>query len=115
MSGNFVSNPCRVVASHLTTTANVTVHTATGYTQLIDVHLSNITTSAVVCDVRYFSDSANDSYSLLTDYSVPANRLVTLPLQGFALNEDDEIRVQANTATAIDVMLTISEVPGRSG
>lgn len=115
MSGNFVSNACRLIGVHLTTTTNTTIFTAVGYVQVIGIRLSNITGTNAVATVAWFSSVANDQYRLLFQHTVPANGAVWLPLEAFALNESDQIRVQAGTASALDVVLSISEIPGRSG
>jgi hypothetical protein len=115
MSGNFVSNACRLIGAHLTTTGNTAVFSAVGYVQVIGIRLANITGSNAVTTVSWFSSAANDQYRLLFQHVIPANGQVWLPLEAFALNENDQIRVQAGTASAIDVILSISEIPGRSG
>ncbi|QAZ46764.1 hypothetical protein [Mesorhizobium sp. Pch-S] len=112
---NFVQNNCRVLGTHLTGTTNTTVLTATGYTQVIGVRLSNITSSDKTASVGFYSISATDEYKLLFQHIVPANSAVWLPLDAFALNVGDEIRVQASAANSIDVVTSIAEVPGRSG
>jgi hypothetical protein len=47
--------------------------------------------------------------------ALPANGQLWLPLETFALAENDQIRAKAGTANAVDIILFISEVPGRSG
>ncbi|BCH30281.1 hypothetical protein MesoLjLc_22110 [Mesorhizobium sp. L-8-10] len=115
MSGNFVSNACRLISAHLTSTGNTTIFTAVGYVQVIGIRLANVTGSNVVATVNWFNSAANDQFRLLFQHAVPANGQVWLPLEAFALNESDQIRVQAGTANALDVILSISEIPGRSG
>jgi hypothetical protein len=100
---------------HLTTTGNTTIHTTTGYTQVIGIRLANITGTAAVATVAWFDSAAADQYRLLFQHTVPANGAVWLPLEAFALNQGDQIRVQAGTASALDVVLSIAETPGRSG
>ncbi len=115
MSGNFVSNACRLIGAHLTGTTNTTVFTAVGYVQVIGIRLANITAVNATASVAWFSSVASDQYRLLFQHTVPANGAVWLPLEAFALNEGDQIRVQASAANALDVVLSISEIPGRSG
>ncbi len=115
MSGNFVSNACRLIGAHLTGTTNTTVITAVGYVQVIGIRLANITAVNATASVAWFSSVANDQYRLLFEHTIPAKGQVWLPLEAFALNENDQIRVHAQTANAIDVTLSISEIPGRSG
>jgi len=115
MSGNFVSNSCRLIGAHLTTINNTTVFTAAGYVQVIGIRLANITGAAAVATASWFSATQNDQFRLLFQHAVPANGQIWLPLEAFSLNQNDQIRVQAGTANAIDVILAISEIPGRSG
>lgn len=115
MSGNFVSDACRLVGAHLTATTNTTVFKAIGYVQIIGLRLANITVAPAAATVSWYSGGAKDEYRLLFQHPVPANGQVWLPLEAFALAENDEIRIQAGTANALDVILSISEVPGRSG
>lgn len=113
MSGNFVSDNCRVVPANLSGTSAVTVLTATGYTQVIGIRLGNRTGSAVNGTVTLFRDGT--THTLLFQHSVPANGQIWLPLEAFALIEDDEIRVTQGTDNSISAFLSIAEVPGRSG
>lgn len=112
---NFVQNNCRLVGKHLASTANTAIITATGYTQAIGIRLSNITAADKTATVSYFSTNDSDEYRLLFQHIVPANGAVWLPLEAFALDAGDEIRVQASAGNSIDVILSIAEVPGRSG
>lgn len=114
-AGNFVSNPCRLIGAHLTSTGNTTILTAKGYTQAIGVRLANVTGSDANATVGWYDADATDEFRLIYQHVVPANGAVWFPLEAFALNENDEIRVQAGTANALDVVLSISETPGRSG
>ncbi len=115
MSGNFVSDACRLVGAHLTATTNSTVFKAVGYIQVIGLRLTNITSTDTTATVSWYSAGARDQYRLLFQHIIPANGQIWLPLEAFALNENDEIRIQAGTANALDLVLSISEVPGRSG
>lgn len=112
---NFVANNCRLVGTHLAGTSNTAVLAATGYTQVIGVRLANITAADKTASVGYFNAAAADEFKLLFQHIVPANGSVWLPLEAFALNVSDEIRVQASAASSIDVIVSIAEVPGRSG
>lgn len=113
--GRFIAQPCRVVGRHLTTTTNTAVHAAQGFTQVIGVRLANITGSDATATVSYYSIKDNDQYRILYQHTVPANGAIWVPLEAFGLRENDEIRVQAGTANAIDVLVSIAETPGRSG
>jgi hypothetical protein len=112
---NFVANSCRLIGAHLSGTTNTTVLAAEGFMQAIGVRLANITNADAVASVGYYSASQASEFKLIFRHIVPANGAVWLPLEAFGLKAGDEIRVQAGTANAIDVVLSIAEVPGRSG
>jgi hypothetical protein len=114
---NFVKDNCRILGTSLTTTNNTAVYTApsVGYVQVIGVRISNITALDATASVRWFDSSANVSFCLTFQHTVPANGAVWLPLEAFAPDASDEIRVQAGTANALDVIVSITESPGRSG
>lgn len=112
---NFVSNNCRLVGAHLPATTNTTVHVGVGYQQVIGIRMSNLTASDKTASVGYYNIAALDEFKLLFQHIIPANSAVWLPLEAFPLNPGDEIRVQASAASSIDVVLSIAEVPGRSG
>ncbi|MBZ9922197.1 hypothetical protein LB579_31440 [Mesorhizobium sp. BR1-1-7] len=112
---NYVANATRLVGAHLTTTNDTTVFTAAGYTQVVGIRLANITGTDRTATVAWFSDGDSSAYRLLYQHIVPANSAVWLSLEAFALKVDDEIRVQASLANAIDVIVSVAEVPGRSG
>lgn len=115
MSGNFVHDACRLVGAHLTDTTDDTVLTAAGYMQVIGIRVANVTASDAIITLNYYSKVDNSEYRLLYQHTVTANAAIWLPLEAFSLNANDEIRAQAGTANALDVILSISEVPGRSG
>lgn len=115
MSGNFVANNCRLVGTHLTTTSNTAVFTATGYSQVIGLWLGNITAVNATATVKYFSNAAASEYVILFQHTVRGNYGLWVPTEAFSLNASDEIRVQAGTANAIDVIVSVAEIPGRSG
>lgn len=114
---NFVNDNCRLIGTSLTTTNNTAVYTAptNNYDQVIGVHVANITALDATVSVRWFDSSANASYCIIFQHTVPANGAVWFPVFGFALDASDEIRAQAGTANALDVIVSIAERPGRSG
>lgn len=114
---NFVSDNCRLLGTSLTTTNNTAVFTApdNGYDQIIGVRIANITAIDATASVRWFDSSANVSFCILFQHTVPANGAIWLPLEAFAPDTGDELRVQAGTANALDVITSIAELPGRSG
>lgn len=110
---NFAKENCRIVGAHLTSTANTDVFAATGYTQIIDIRCANITGTDATITVNWYSVQQTDQFRLIYQHVVPANGTITLPLEGFAPGAGDIIRLQAGTANAIDVVMTLTEVPGR--
>lgn len=110
---NYARETCRAIGAHLPDTDNTTVHTVSGYQQVIDVRCANLTGSPVDVTISWYSSRVDDEFSLIYQHEVPANGAVTFPLEGFAPIEDDEIRVQASAGNAIDVVMTIAEIPGR--
>lgn len=115
MSGNFVHNNCRLLGAHLTATTDTTVYTASGYVQVIGARAANITATDATVTLNWYDNSAADEFRLLYQHTVPANGALWLPLEAFSLNSSDEIRAQAGTANALDIILSISEIPGRTG
>lgn len=111
---NFSRENCRAIGKHLTTTTNNTIDTAAAYQQWIDIRCANLTAAEVTVTISWFSVIANDQYRLIYQHPVPANGALTFPLDAFAPVEGDQIRVQAGSANAIDVIMTLVELPGRN-
>jgi hypothetical protein len=114
VSGNFSGVPCLLVGTHLDSTTDTAVLTGVGYRQVVGLWLSNLTSSDKTADVSWYSKNDDDAYDLLKGHTVPANGNVWLPLEAFSLGKDDELRVKASAADAIDVIVSIAELPGRS-
>lgn len=112
---NYARDPSRSVGAKLTTTNDTTIFTVTGYTQVVGIRCANITSSAATVTVSWYSNADTTAYRLVYQQSIPGNLYAYFPLEGFGVSAGDEIRVQAGTANAIDVVLTVVEVPGRSG
>ena len=114
---NFVSNNCRIIGTSLTTTNNTAVFTepTSNYDQIVGVRVANITGTDATVSLRWYDSSANVSFVIIFQHTVPANGAVWFPLDGFALDPSDEIRAQAGTANALDVIVAVAEIPGRSG
>ncbi|PWL17395.1 hypothetical protein DKP76_11495 [Falsochrobactrum shanghaiense] len=110
---NFSRENCRAIGAHITTTANTTIYSATGYPHVIDIRCANLTSNDVPVTISWYSIQDSDQYRLIYQHPIPANGAITFPLDAFAPIDGDEIRVQAGSANAIDVILTIAEVPGR--
>lgn len=115
MAGNFVADNCRLVPTRLTTTGLTTCFTATGYPQIIGVRLVNFhATLTPKLHLSYFKATAAVSYYLQANLTLPVAGSIWLPYEGFAMYEADLITAQADTANAVDVLVFIAEVPGRS-
>lgn len=112
---NYARDPSRSIGAKLSTTNDTTIFTVTGYTQVVGIRCTNVTGSAATVTVSWYSNADTTAYRLVYQQSIPGNLYAYFPLEGFGVSEGDEIRVQAGTANAIDVVLTVVEVPGRSG
>lgn len=112
---NYARDPSRSIGAKLTATTDTTIFTVTGYTQVVGIRCANVTASAAVVTISWYSAADLAAYRLVYQQSIPGNLYAYFPLEGFGVSEGDEIRVQAGTANAIDVVLTVVEVPGRSG
>lgn len=112
---NYARDPSRSIGAKLTATTDTTIFTVTGYTQIVGIRCVNVTAVAATVTVSWYSAADLAAYRLAFEQSIPGNLYAYLPLEGFGVSAGDEIRVQAGTANAIDVVLTVVEVPGRSG
>lgn len=112
---NYSRDPCRSIGARLTTVNDTTIFTAGGYAQVIGIRCVNVTGVAATVTVSWFSAADNQSYRLVFQQSIPGNLYAYFPLEGFGVSSNDQVRVQAGTANAIDAILTLVEVPGRSG
>lgn len=111
-SSNLVS-----VGVAVTTTSETTCYVADGpFATITSILAANTSTAAHSLTVKWRDSSAAASYSLLPAVTVPANSTEFLEFEaGFQLNDGDEIRVTAGTASVFDVMVTVIESIGRSG
>jgi len=110
MAGNFVSDNCR-----LTTTALTTCYTAMGFPQVIGVRIVNYHVSATPrVSLSYFKATLGSSFFLHANVVLPVATALWIPYEGFGLYENDLIQAISDTANAIDVLVFIAEIPGRS-
>jgi hypothetical protein len=89
-----------------------TLYTAPASTQVVVLGLAiaNKTTSAVTVKVQFGDTSASTTHQLLENVSIPANTtLETLAGQKYILEATDTLKVQAGSASALDVVLGIME------
>ena len=114
-AGNFVSNNCRVVPTRLTATTATVCFTATGYAQVTGIRIVNFHASSTpIIHIMYYAFANTTAYYLQANHLLLTAQALWLPLDGFAMYESDEIRVQASIASTADVLVSIAEVPGRS-
>jgi hypothetical protein len=98
--------------SDVSTGSYDTLYTAPAATQVVILGLAitNKTTSAVTVKVQFADTSASTTHQLLNDVSIPANTtLEALAGQKYILEATDVLKVQAGTATALDVILGVME------
>jgi hypothetical protein len=90
-----------------------TLYTVPASTQtvVLGLAIANKTTAAVTVQVQFVDTSdSSATYQLLEDVSIPANTtLETLAGQKYILEATDILKVQAGTASALDVVLGIME------
>jgi hypothetical protein len=89
-----------------------TLYTAPASTQVVVLGLAiaNKIFAAVIVKVQFGDTSASTTHQLLEDVSIPANTtLETLAGQKYILEATDTLKVQAGTASALDVVLGIME------
>lgn len=112
---NYAQNPCRSVGSSLSATTETAVYTAGAYAQVVGVRIANKAASDTTATLSWYSSKDDASYVLVYQAPILAHSYAYFPLEGFALISSDEIRVTAGAADALDVVLTVVEIPGRSG
>ena len=90
-----------------------TLYTCPASTQTVVLGLAvaNKTTNAVSVQVQFTDSSAsNATFQLLENVSIPANTtLETLAGQKYILEAGDILKVQAGTASALDVVMGLME------
>jgi hypothetical protein len=89
-----------------------TLYTTPSATQtvVLGLAIANKNTSEVKVKVQFTDTSASTTYQLLDDVAIPGNTtLETLAGQKYILEATDVLKVQADTATSLDVVLGIME------
>lgn len=112
---NYVNNPVRSIGKRITTTSVTTIYTATGYAQALGIRCAAIGGTASTVTVEWYNIKDNLTYRLIQAGDIPAKFAAYYALDGFGLDAGDEIRVTAGGANTVDVILTLAEIPGRSG
>lgn len=104
----------RSVGTRLTATAATACYAAPANARpLVSlVHVANYSAAAVSVTVTWYDAGAAASYTLASA-SLAANATLDLRDTPLALEDGDEIRVQAGTANAVDVTVTAMERAGR--
>ena len=90
-----------------------TLYTAPSATTavLLGVALANKTGNSVTVQVQFADTSASTTHQLLESVSIPGNTtLEVLAGQKYILETGDILKVQAGTASAIDVVLGVMEI-----
>lgn len=90
-----------------------TLYTAPSSTTTIVLGLAiaNKTTQAVDVQVQFSDSSGGTTHQLLENVSIPGQTtLETLSGQKYVLETGDALKVQAGTASALDVVLGIMEI-----
>jgi hypothetical protein len=109
--------PTRTIGKRLATTSAVLIYaaptTARG-TQLVSLHVANVTGGAVNVTVELFSAADSQTYRWASATPVAGNAGYDVDFNGAALAGGDEIRVTASAADALDALLTIREPQPRS-
>ena len=80
-------------------------------TVVLGLAIANKTTQAVTVQVQFSDSSGSTTHQLLENVSIPSNTtLETLAGQKYILETGDALKVQAGTASALDVVLGIMEI-----
>jgi hypothetical protein len=100
------------IGTKLTSTAPTTIYTAQGNNliEAVDwLHIANITGTSTTVTVEWVDTSESTTIVFMKDATVAGNTAVQFRL-GFQLEADDEIRVTAADANAIDVIAQIVQM-----
>lgn len=90
-----------------------TLYTAPSATTavILGVALANKTSNSVTVQVQFTDTSASTTHQLLENVSIPGNTtLEVLQGQKYILETGDILKVQAGTASAVDVVLGLMEI-----
>lgn len=109
MANTFKNNKSRLVG-----TSEVSVYavgnTSGHRTVVIGCSLANRKTNSVTASVSVY-DSGNDQYYLVKDAPIPAGgTLEVMSGNKIILNQDEEVRVIASEASAVDCILSLMEI-----
>jgi len=80
-------------------------------TVILGVAITNKASNSVTVQVQFSDSSAASTHQLLEDVSIPAGTtLEVLAGQKYILETGDALKVQAGTASAIDVIAGVMEI-----
>ena len=80
-------------------------------TVVLGLAIANKNSQAVTVQVQYSDSSAGTTHQLLENVSIPGSTtLETLAGQKYILETSDALKVQAGTASAVDVVLGVMEI-----
>lgn len=118
MTNNFNNTPARARGFRLgagTTTVYAVSINAGAYAQAIDLNCANVSATEASVTVEWFRAKDNQTYRVIYQGKIPVNEARHYNLDAFGLEPGDEIRVTPNAADAVDAIITVLEIPGRSG
>jgi uncharacterized cupin superfamily protein len=80
-------------------------------TVVLGLAIANKSTAAVTVKVQFSDSSASTAHQLIENVSIPSGTtLETLAGQKYILETGDALKVQAGTASALDVVLGVMEI-----
>lgn len=118
MTNNFNNTPARSRGFRLgagaTTVYSVGVN-AGAYAQAIDLNCANVSASEATVTVEWYRAKDDLTYRVVYQGKIPINEARHYNLDAFGLEPGDEIRVTPGAANTVDAIITVLEIPGRSG
>jgi hypothetical protein len=109
MANSFKRKLSRTIGTSVTAVGSYTVGSATEVT-VIGLAVSNVTASQIIIEASVY-DGANDTY-LIKDAPVPSGGSLVIVGgdQKVVLEVGDSIRVKSDTASSVDVVMSILEI-----
>ena len=109
MANSFKRKLSRTIGTSVTAVGGYTVGSATEVT-VIGLAVSNVTAAQIIIEASVY-DGANDTY-LIKDAPVPSGGSLVIVGgdQKVVLEVGDSIRVKSDTASSVDVVMSILEI-----
>lgn len=109
MANSFKRKLSRSIGTSVTAVGSYTVGSATEVT-VIGLAVSNVTASQILIEASVY-DGANDTY-LIKDAPVPSGGSLVIigGDQKVVLEVGDSIRIKSDTASSVDVVMSILEI-----